>query len=182
MAQKYFPDQFDDEEVLFLFRKHPIIMRKALILSSLALLIGPLYVLILTFVYANSPDKIPSVSFFFASLAVSFLIGMIFLFYSWIGWYFTVYIVTNQRFIQISQKGLWNRSVVDIGVDKIQTVSYQVKGIEQSLLGFGTIVIQTYVGELVIHHVHHPRSTQKRLTHILRELGVTSVVPASNDT
>jgi hypothetical protein len=28
MAQKYFADQFEDEEVLFVFRKHPIVMRK----------------------------------------------------------------------------------------------------------------------------------------------------------
>lgn len=171
MARKYFADQFDDEEMLYLFRKHPIIMRKALIFGSLFLLAGVVPSLIW-----------PTFQVFFGGLALGFILFALTLFYSWIGWYFTVYIVTNQRFIQISQKGLWNRSVVDIGVDKIQTVSYQVKGIEQSLLGFGTIVIQTYVGELVIHHVHHPRSTQKRLTHILRELGVTSVVPASNDT
>jgi hypothetical protein len=33
---KYFPDQFDDEEVLYVFRKHPIVMRKGLIFGSLA--------------------------------------------------------------------------------------------------------------------------------------------------
>ena len=170
MPQKYFADQFDDEEMLYMFRKHPIVMRKALIISSLFLLAGVLPSLIW-----------PTFQVFFGGLAIGFLLFVCTLFYSWIGWYFTVYIVTDQRFIQISQKGLWNRSVVDIGINKIQTVSYQVKGLEQSLLGFGTIVIQTYVGELVIHHVHHPRAIQKRLTHILRELGVTTAVPASNE-
>ena len=170
MPQKYFADQFDDEEMLYMFRKHPIVMRKALIFSSLFLLAGVLPSLIW-----------PTFQVFFDGLAIGFLLFVCTLFYSWIGWYFTVYIVTDQRFIQISQKGLWNRSVVDIGINKIQTVSYQVKGLEQSLLGFGTIVIQTYVGELVIHHVHHPRAIQKRLTHILRELGVTTAVPASNE-
>ncbi|HPR10359.1 MAG TPA: PH domain-containing protein [Candidatus Saccharibacteria bacterium] len=170
MPQKYFADQFDDEEMLYMFRKHPIVMRKALIFSSLFLLAGVLPSLIW-----------PTFQVFFGGLAIGLLLFVCTLFYSWIGWYFTVYIVTDQRFIQISQKGLWNRSVVDIGINKIQTVSYQVKGLEQSLLGFGTIVIQTYVGELVIHHVHHPRAIQKRLTHILRELGVTTAVPASNE-
>lgn len=170
MAQKYFTDQFDDEEMLYLFRKHPIVMRRALIFSSLCLLAGVIPSLIW-----------PTFAVFFGGLGVGFVMFMLILFYSWIGWYFTVYIVTSQRFIQISQKGLWNRSVVDIGVDKIQTVSYQVKGLEQSLLGFGTIVIQTYVGELVIHHVHHPKAIQKRLTHILRELGVTAPAPMNGD-
>jgi len=170
MKHQYFADQFDDEEMLYLFRKHPVVMRKALIYSSLFLLAGVLPSLIW-----------PTFTVFFGGLGLGFLLFAFTIFYSWIGWYFTVYIVTSQRFIQISQKGLWNRSVVDVGIDKIQTVSYQIKGLEQTLLGFGTIVVQTYVGELVIHHVHHPRATQKRLTHILRELGVNTMVRANTD-
>ena len=169
MSHKYFSDQFDDENVLFVFRKHPIVMRKALIFSSLALLAGVLPSLIW-----------PTMTIFFGGLAIGFIVFMAIIFYSWIGWHFSVFIVTDQRFIQMSQKGLWNRSVIDIGIDKIQTVSYQIKGLEESLLGFGTIVIQTYVGELVIHHVHHPKAIQKRLTHTLRELGVTIGASAPN--
>ena len=40
MPTKYFADQFDDEEVLFVFRKHPIVMRVGLILGSLGPLLG----------------------------------------------------------------------------------------------------------------------------------------------
>ena len=40
--RKYFEDQFDDEEVLFVFRRHPIVMRKGLILGLLGPLIGVL--------------------------------------------------------------------------------------------------------------------------------------------
>jgi hypothetical protein len=39
-------------------------------------------------------------------------------------------------------------------------------------LGFGTIKMQTYVGDLVIHDVHHPARVQKRLLSILRDEGV----------
>lgn len=162
MPHKYFDDQFDDEEMLMLFRKHPVVMRKALIFGSLALLAGVVPSLIK-----------PTFEMFFIGLGIGFLIMLVIIFYSWIGWWFSVYIVTNQRFIQISQKGLWKRSVVDIGIDKIQTVSYQVNGLQETMLGFGTMVIQTYVGELVIHDVHHPKKVQKRLSHILRELGIT---------
>jgi hypothetical protein len=162
MAQKYFEDQFDDEEMMMLFRKHPIVMRKALVFGSLMLLFGVIPSLV-----------VPTFQVFFIGLGVGFALMVLIIFYSWIGWWFSVYIVTNQRFIQISQKGLWQRSVVDIGVDKIQMVSYQVKGFQETLLGFGTIVVQTYVGELVIHDVHHPKKVQKRLSHILRELGIS---------
>ena len=33
-------------------------------------------------------------------------------------------------------------------------------------------MMQTYVGDLVIHDIHHPAKIQKKLLHILREEGV----------
>lgn len=169
MAHKYFNDQFDDEEVLLLFRKHPIVMRKAIVIASIGLLLPVLYVGGLTFF---RPDNPPSIPFFFGCLIFGFIIATVIMYYAWIGWNFSVFIVTNQRFIQISQKGLWKRSVIDIGLDKIQTISYEISGFQETLLGFGTIVIQTYVGELVIHDIHHPKHIQKRMSIILRDLGL----------
>ena len=160
MSHKYFEDQFDDEEMLYLFRKHPVVMRKAILIGSVLLLLGTLPAFIR-----------PTYLFLFGGLGVGFVLFMAVMFYAWIGWNFSVYIVTDQRFIQISQKGLWKRSLVDIGLDKIQTIAYEVNGLQETLLGFGTIVVQTYVGELVIHDVHHPQKIQKRITAILRDLG-----------
>jgi hypothetical protein len=163
---KYFDDQFDDEEVLYVFRKHPIVMRKGLIICLAAWLVGPLYVLTLTYV---RPDNLPSVNFFFGSLIASILLGCLLMVPSWIGWYFSVFIVTDQRLIQITQKGLFSRSVVDMGLSQIQMVNYEVAGLQETLLGFGTITMQTFVGDLVIHDLHHPDKIQKRLLEILRK-------------
>jgi hypothetical protein len=166
MAHKYFSDQFDDEEMLLLFRKHPVVMRKALVFGSLLLLIGVLPAL-----------AYPTMLVFFGGLAIGLILFLMVFFYSWMGWYFSVYIVTNQRFIQSTQKGLWKHSVVDIGLDKIQTISYEINGLQETMLGFGTIVVQTYVGDLVIHDVHKPKVIQKRMSHILRELGFNANSP-----
>ncbi|CAN5387133.1 hypothetical protein BH09PAT4_BH09PAT4_08350 [soil metagenome] len=166
---KYFEDQFDDEEVEMVFRKHPIVMRKGFIIGMLMWLVGPVVVLILTFVHPDAPPSIPT---FFASLAGSIVLGIIAMIPSWIGWYFSVYIVTDQRFIQITQKGLFTRSVVDIALNQIQMINYEIVGLQETLLGFGTIRVQTYVGELVIHDVHHPANTAKKLQLVLRDLGV----------
>ena len=127
---KYFEDQFDDEEVLFVFRKHPIVMRKGLIIGLLAWLIGPLYTLVRTY---TTPDDLPSMTFFFGSIVVSILIGCLILVPWWISWYFSVFIVTDQRLIQITQKGLWNRSVVDMSLGQIQMVN-----LEQPIIRPGT--------------------------------------------
>ncbi len=169
---KYFEDQFDDEEVLFVFHKHPVVMRKGLIFGMAAWLIGPIYTATLTYTDKNNP---PTMAFFGVSLLVSMALGLLILAPSWISWHFSIFIVTDQRFIQITQKGLFNRAVADLGLTQIQSVNYEVAGLQETLLGFGTIKMQTYVGDLVIHDVHHPAKIQKKILSILRREGVTAV-------
>ena len=157
---KYFKEQFDDEEVLFVFRKHPIVMRKGLILACAGLLVGMIPALIK-----------PQYSYFFGGLAAGFILGTLVMLPWWIRWYFSVYILTDKRFIQQS-RSLLQVNVVDIGLDQIQMINYQIIGLEETLLHFGTIIVQTYVGDLVIRDVHHPGRVQKKMVHILRDMGI----------
>lgn len=169
---KYFPDQFEDEEVLYVFRKHPIVMRRGIIWGSLGLLVGPLYTLILT--YTRPPEQVPTMTFFYLSFLVSVILAAILFFPSWMSWHFSVFVVTDKRFIQITQKGLFHRSVVDMALPQIQMINYEVSGLQETLLGFGTIMMQTFVGDLVIHYLHHPAKIQKKLLEILRDNGVAA--------
>jgi len=169
---KYFADQFDDEEVLFVFHKHPIVMRKGLVFGMLGPLVGIIPA-------AINPDL--GFGVFFGGLAAGCALGLMIFFPSWISWHFSIFIVTDQRFIQITQKGLWHRSVADLGLSQIQSVNYEVSGLQETLLGFGTMKMQTYVGDLVIKDVHHPAKIQKKLLNILRQEGIntTSSYPAA---
>ena len=168
---KLFKEQFEDEQVLLVFRKHPVVMRKGLVISSLALLVGPLYTMLLLTIHKDNP---PSMAFFGMSFVVSFILGALIFMPFWIGWHFSVYIVTDQRLIQINQKGLFHRSMVGLGLNQIQMVNYEIAGLQETLLGFGTIMIQTFVGSLTIHEVHKPAHIQKELLEILREQGINA--------
>ena len=165
---KYFKEQFEDEETRLVFRKHPIVMRKGLILASFGLLVGPLYTLILTYVDKTNP---PAMGFFFISLFMSFILALILISPWWVRWYFSVYIMTDRRFIQ-QTRSLLQVNVVDIGLEQIQMINYQITGLEETVLRFGTIIVQTYVGDLVIHNVHHPEKVQQQMVHVLRDLGI----------
>lgn len=176
MTHKYFEDQFDDEEVMYVFRKHPVVMRRGLLLAMVGILVPVLYVGILTELsIRRNWESAPSFNTLFASLGIGLLLGIILMLPSWIAWYYSVFIVTNQRFIQITQKGLFHRSVVDIGLTQIQMVNYEVAGLQETLLGYGTIMMQTLMGDLVIHDIHHPAHIQKKIINILREEGVVTV-------
>jgi hypothetical protein len=167
---KHFKEQFDDEEVQLVFRKHPVVMRKGLIYGSIALLIGVIPALFK-----------PEYSWFFGGLALGLTLATLVMFPFWVRWYFSVYIMTNQRFIQ-QTRSLLQVNVVDIGLEQIQMINYQIVGLEETMLGFGTIIVQTYAGDLVIHNVHHPARVQKKMVHILRELGIhPSQRPLNNE-
>ena len=157
---KYFKEQFDDEEVLLVFRKHPIVMRRGIVLAAVGLLAGMIPALIK-----------PEYSWFFAGLGGGLLLAAILLFPWWVRWYFSIYIMTDQRFIQ-QTRSLLQINVVDIGLEQIQMINYQISGLEETLLHFGTIIVQTYVGDLVIHDVHHPEKVQAKMVHVLRDLGI----------
>ncbi len=157
---KAFKGQYDDEEVLYVFRKHPVVMRRGLIYFMLAILLGTV------------PSFIkPEFVYFYGGLGGGLLLGILVAFPSWVYWYFSVYIVTDQRFIQSTQKGFFNKKVIDLALSQIQMVNYEVSGVQETLLGFGTINVQTMVGNLTIHDVHKPEHVQHELLEILRSRG-----------
>ena len=169
-TSKDFPGQFKDEEVLFSFKRHPIVMRKGLIILMITILIGALGGM---FNSRNSATMGDFFAQFFSPVGIGFVAGFIALFYYWIGWHYSVCVVTNERFIQFNQKGIFkSRSVNDIPLERILSVNYEVRGILETLLGFGTIVIQTLVGDFVIAKVPKPADTQANIVSAIKESGV----------
>ncbi len=165
-SPKLFADQLDGEEVQLVFRKHPIVMRKGLVLC----LLGPLVGVIPAALW-------PTLGFgwFFGGLAIGIVLGMLILFPYWINWFYSVYIVTDSRFIQITQKGLFSKSFVDLSLKQIQSLNYEIKGLQATLFGYGTILVQTYMGDLVIHEVFHPTKLYKQLVTIMQDMDVEPV-------
>lgn len=166
-----FPGQHADETVLFVFRRHIITMRRGfygfLAVFALACLV------MAGFIFAGATSDavlLWPVGGFFAGAAV--------LFYQWIGWYFSVFIVTDQRIRQSSQNGLFGRSVIDLNLDNIQNISYNIPGFTGEIFGFGTIVLQTMVGDLVIHKVARCEKVYNALADAIREAGGNIHAPA----
>jgi Bacterial PH domain len=147
-----FDGQRDDEEVVEVFRRHIIAMRK-----GFYMLLIPFLICSLPFLIFQDPIELFYLSF--AGLGV----GILLFAYQWVGWYYTYFILTNQRIRQVSQQGLFGKSVVDLGLSKIQNISYNVPGFSGEVFGFGTIVIQTYVGDLVLDRIDHPERIYNHL-------------------
>lgn len=101
---------------------------------------------------------------------VAFLVGL----YRWIGWYYSVYIVTDERIVEIKQKGLFDRQVSEFGLDKVQNVNYHISGLQGAMFQFGDIIAQTYVGDLVMTHIHKPVHIHEQIVEVVRRFNLKS--------
>jgi len=161
---KEFEGQHDDEEVIFLFRQHVVALRKGF------------YALLIPFLIASIPVLIWPENLAYLAVALGgFALGCMMFFYHWMGWHFSIYIVTNQRLRQVTQKGFFNKSVIDLGISKIQNLSYNVPGFTAAMLGYGTLVVQTYVGDLFLNRIHQPSKVYNDLAEVVKKYGNDTV-------
>lgn len=154
-----FDGQREGEELLFVFRRHILAMRKGF------------YLLLIPLVITAIPMLIWQQNTVLYWLPVGGLaLGLVLFFYHFILWYFTIYIVTNQRLRQVTQRGLFGKDVIELRLSKIQNISYNVPGFMGEIFRFGTIVIQTFVGDLVIHKVEHPDKIYNKLQDVVNTI------------
>jgi hypothetical protein len=147
-----FAGQREGEKLLFVFRRHILAMRKGFYLLAIPLIITAIPPLI----WSSNLEL-------FLLPVFGFLLGLVLFFYHFILWYFTIYIVTDQRIRQVTQLGFFGKDVIELKLSKVQNISYNIPGFSGEVFGFGTIVIQTFVGDLVINKVEHPARIYNKL-------------------
>ena len=67
----------------------------------------------------------------------------IYFFIHWTNYYLDVWFITEKRIISIDQVNVFHRKISNLGLDKIQDVSIEQKGIIQSTMKFGDILVKT---------------------------------------
>lgn len=141
-AYCYYPDAVDfetrdsDEEIILLLRMHPI-TNVGWILIAILMLLAPLTLRsfpILAFLPEN---------FQFISVLIWYLITTAFVIESFLTWFYNVYIVTDQRVIDIDFYNLVYKEVSDANFDKIEDVTFKMGGVIRTLFNYGDVFIET---------------------------------------
>ena len=147
-----FEGQREDEEVVYVFRRHILTSIKGLFFLVFMAVVGMAPMLIW-------PEK-QNMVFVWMGFVV---VGLLGLGYSYLLWYYSFYVITNQRLRQTRQKGLFKKTVVDLDLENIQSASFGVPGMFGAMFNYGTILIQTSAGDLVLSMVSHPETVYNEM-------------------
>ncbi len=142
MYKKYFEAQKDDEEVLYIIRRHWFTLALPLVVAFLMYLMGFLGIFLLP---SLDPSVVSGYSYniYILSISLLFLFPGAYLYSVGVLYYLNVILITNENIVEIHQVRFFAREISELGFEKIQDVSSKESGIFQSLLNFGQIEIQT---------------------------------------
>ena len=138
----FYPDGIEfetresQEEVILFLRQHPIV-NVPWILMAIVLVFAPSFVT--SFSISSS---IPS-NFLFIFILMWYLMTTAFILEKFLTWFFNVYIVTDERIIDIDFYNLIYKEVSDANIDKIQDVTYNMGGVIRTMFNYGNVMIQT---------------------------------------
>jgi len=63
--------------------------------------------------------------------------------YEWFVWYYDIYIITNKRIVDITQKSLFSREISEASLGKIQDITFEISGFFATLFNYGDVKVQT---------------------------------------
>ncbi len=109
--------------------------------------------------------------FFFLQNTFLIFTWMLF-FLIWIDYYFDVWIVTNERIVNIEQKGLFSREVSELELENIQDITVDVLGIIPTFLNYGELFVQTAAEKerFVFHNVPDPYTIKDSIMNLQKKV------------
>jgi uncharacterized membrane protein YdbT with pleckstrin-like domain len=140
---KNLPNQKEFEKTVLAIRRHWVMPLKITLLFLLGAALPVIFYYITQVSYPELLRGEATYAIFILVLSAYVLAIWLLYFNSLIDYYLDVWIVTNERIINIEQKGLFSRTIAELKLYRIQDAKAEVKGIIHTLLDYGTITVQT---------------------------------------
>ncbi len=98
-----------------------------------------------------------------------------------IGRYGNMYVITNERLIDVERKGIFDRIVSEVPLGNIHDVSFRMKGLLGMFLHIGTITVRTIGGATNFEWrwVRNPEDVREMLLEIQRGAAPSEALPGA---
>lgn len=159
-----FESQDPQEEIILLLRPH-LITNIWWALLTIVMIFVPLF-------WAELPaiSLLPD-NYLFVLTLFWYALILTFVFERFLMWFFSVNIVTDERFIDVDFYGLLFKHVSVAQLENIEDVNYFQKGVMAAFFNYGDVLIQTAAEtpEFVFNKVPNPEKVVKVLSELIQQ-------------
>jgi len=159
------------EKIIFILRRHPLTFVPTLflflVLSTVPVIV---YFLIdnLFQTLLHSPIIYPVT---ILAGSVYYLSMYLFFYAHFIDYYLDMWVVTNDRIVDIEQHGLFHRVITELDLFRIQDVTADVLGIFPTLFRYGNVTVKTAssTSSIIFKNISNPNHIRERLIRLADE-------------
>ncbi len=157
----HFETQEAKEKIILLLRQHWF-TQVGWVLAAAALLFIPILFNVIPII-----DFLPA-NYRFMTVLVWYLLVIAFVYEQFLSWFFDVWLITDERVIDIHFSNLLYKQVSEAKIDNIEDVTYNQGGVIKALFDYGNVSLQTAAEQRLfeIKNVPHPN----RVVQVLNEL------------
>jgi len=143
ISKKYIPNRRTGEEIVMHARKHPFIFLKIFIFYLLLFFIPPVVYYFITLTFPSLLIDTITQPILLVVTFIYYLMMLVFVFTIWMSNYLDVWTITTNRIISRDQEGLFNRTIAEIDLSRVQDVTSEQRGILATFLNYGEVYIQS---------------------------------------
>jgi membrane protein YdbS with pleckstrin-like domain len=167
----YLIKQKSYEKVEYVLRRHPITFLPFIILFLVLCSIPVILYFMITSIYPTLVESeiVYAVSVLLGS--VYYLSVLVFTFTHFIDFYLDVWIVTNDRLVDIEQFGLFSRTISELDLFRIQDVTADIHGFFATIFKYGNLTVKTASTNvnIVFHNVPNPNKIRQEILLLANE-------------
>jgi len=156
-----FENQEQREKIILLLRQHWVTQLKWMVMGIIGIGVPAI------FIWVPILDFLPA-NYQLMALVLWYLLLIAYIFENFISWFYQVFIITDERIIDINFTNLIYKELSEAKIDNIEDVTYRQGGVMRAVFNFGDVVMQTAGAqrEFMIEGVPEPN----RVVKIMNEL------------
>ncbi len=131
-----FETQEKEEQIILLLRRHWI-TNFHWIFIALIMILAPLILNVVPLLEFMPPR------FQLMTVIIWYLLTLAFVFESFLSWFFNVYIITDERIVDVDFTSLTYRRISDAQIERVQDITYKTGGLLRAVFDYGDVFIQT---------------------------------------
>lgn len=164
LEKKVFESQQEDEKIILIVRRHWLTLFPSLIVSFAIYLIGTISIFIFPRYFPQIINNLGH-SIYVLILSLLFVFSSVQLFVSWIEYYLSINVLTDQHLVDVDQNSLFIRRESILNLDEVQDVSSSIKGFIRTIFDFGDLDVQTAGEEkhFILENIPNPDFVAKKI-------------------